>query len=318
MKNLTLARQKIVFDAQPLHRFEMPPQHRSRDELGYRRRVVAALLDFVQGPKANLLPLVFEFRSGLVPPRDPRIEIPAEIIEPLSARRELRHQARNSGQVVSFQVHERDHDIGDLHSGVVDVVLNIDALPRGPQQANEGIAQNGVAKMANVRRFVRIDARMLDQNMGAGLCRRGKSSPRAMLPSDIARFSLALMYPAPATSNDSKPSSGVSSAITSSAILRGAFFSRRARSNATGDANSPKARFGGCSRATFSGTTSYLRSRMARSRASSLFCCSKYTRESPVKIDGKPILAGRNEGDAPVKMRGLERFSYRCIPGKKR
>ncbi len=58
-----------------------------------------------------------------------------------------------------------DHHIGDLHAGVVDVVLHIDLLSRGAQQADKRIAENRVAQMPDVRSLVGIDAGMLHQRM---------------------------------------------------------------------------------------------------------------------------------------------------------
>ena len=57
------------------------------------------------------------------------------------------------------------HHIGHLHAGVVDVVLHIDLLPGSAQQADECVAQNGVAQMSDVRGLVGIDAGVLDQRM---------------------------------------------------------------------------------------------------------------------------------------------------------
>jgi hypothetical protein len=62
---------------------------------------------------------------------------------------------------------EADHHIGHLHAGVVDVVLHVDFLPGGAQQADEGVAENGVAQVADVRGLVGIDAGVLDKRMQA-------------------------------------------------------------------------------------------------------------------------------------------------------
>ena len=62
---------------------------------------------------------------------------------------------------------ESDDHIGDLHAGVVDVVLHIHFSAGETQQADEGIAQDGIAQVADVRRLVGIDAGVLDQNFAA-------------------------------------------------------------------------------------------------------------------------------------------------------
>ena len=64
-----------------------------------------------------------------------------------------------------FDVSEADDHIGDLHTCIVDVVLNIHRSSRIAQQPDESVAENGVAQVSNVSRLVGIDARMLDQNL---------------------------------------------------------------------------------------------------------------------------------------------------------
>ncbi len=67
---------------------------------------------------------------------------------------------------------EPDDHVGDLDAGVVDVVLHIDPLPSGAQQANESVAEHRVAQVADMRRFVGIDAGMFDERTNAGVDRR--------------------------------------------------------------------------------------------------------------------------------------------------
>ena len=57
-----------------------------------------------------------------------------------------------------LQFAEADDDVGDLHAGVVDVVLHVDRIAAEAQQADEGVAENGVAQVADVRGLVGIDA----------------------------------------------------------------------------------------------------------------------------------------------------------------
>ena len=75
-----------------------------------------------------------------------------------------------------------DHHIGDLHAGVVDVVLHVDFLPGSAQQAHERVAENGVAQVSDVRGLVGIDAGVLDQNLARGDCRRSASDRRQGRP----------------------------------------------------------------------------------------------------------------------------------------
>ena len=73
---------------------------------------------------------------------------------------------------------EAHHHVGHLHAGVVDVVLHLDALAARAQHAHEGVAQRGVAQVADVRRLVGIDVGVLDDDLLAG--RGGRfGSPRS-------------------------------------------------------------------------------------------------------------------------------------------
>ncbi len=66
---------------------------------------------------------------------------------------------------------EADHHIGHLHSGVVNVILYVNRVAGGPQQPDEGIAENGIAQMPDVCRLVGINAGMFDQNLAADVSR---------------------------------------------------------------------------------------------------------------------------------------------------
>ncbi len=61
-------------------------------------------------------------------------------------------------------------DVGDLHAGVVDVVLNVHFPAGKSQQADKRVAEDGVAQMADVGSLVGIDAGMLDQNLPRWNC----------------------------------------------------------------------------------------------------------------------------------------------------
>ena len=67
---------------------------------------------------------------------------------------------------------EGDDDVGDLHAGVVDVVLRLDAVAEPLQAADEGVAHDGVAEVADVRGLVRIDVRVLDDDALAAVASR--------------------------------------------------------------------------------------------------------------------------------------------------
>ena len=60
---------------------------------------------------------------------------------------------------------ETHHHVGHLHAGVVDVVLHFDVAAGGAQHADEGVAQDGVAQVPDVRGFVGIDVGVLDDDL---------------------------------------------------------------------------------------------------------------------------------------------------------
>jgi hypothetical protein len=64
---------------------------------------------------------------------------------------------------------EADDDIGDLDAGVVDVVLDFDGAAIGAQHADEGIAEDGVAEVADVGGFIGVDVGVFDDDLAGGL-----------------------------------------------------------------------------------------------------------------------------------------------------
>ncbi len=59
-------------------------------------------------------------------------------------------------------MHETDDHVGDLNTGVVDVVLDFDSIAGSFQYAHKRVAQHGISHVTDVRGFVRIDAGVLD------------------------------------------------------------------------------------------------------------------------------------------------------------
>ena len=72
---------------------------------------------------------------------------------------------------------EADDDVGHLHAGVVDVVLNFDALAAGAKHAHEGVAERGIAQVPDVRCLVGIDVGVLDDDFLIGVLRRRRLGP---------------------------------------------------------------------------------------------------------------------------------------------
>ena len=85
--------------SEPQHRFQMPPQHRRRNQLGDLRRFVPTRFDLVQRvAAASSCAPAFPYRVRFVPLRDPRVEIPAVVIDALAVIGEPRHQRLHIAQ----------------------------------------------------------------------------------------------------------------------------------------------------------------------------------------------------------------------------
>ena len=76
-----------------------------------------------------------------------------------------------------LELAEADDDVGDLDAGVVDVVLHFDRRAAEAQDAHERVAERGVPQVADVRRLVRVDRRVLDDRLVRR--RRGSAAPAA-------------------------------------------------------------------------------------------------------------------------------------------
>ena len=87
----------------------------------------------------------------------PGVEIPAVVIKPLDAAQ--------VGFRLPLELHQAVDDVHDLDAGVVEIVLDLDGFPLGPEAPDEGVAQAGVPEMADVGRFVGVDVRMLDDDL---------------------------------------------------------------------------------------------------------------------------------------------------------
>ena len=64
-----------------------------------------------------------------------------------------------------FELAEADGDVGDLDAGVVDVVLDLDRTAQEAKQPPERVTERGVPQVADMRRLVRVDRRVLDDRL---------------------------------------------------------------------------------------------------------------------------------------------------------
>ncbi len=93
----------------------------------------------------------------LVPLGDLGVEVPAVVVEPRRFGERL-----DRVQVTLLELGEADRDVGDLHTGVVDVVLNFHATAKVAKEPAEGVSERGVSEVADVSCLVRVDGSVLD------------------------------------------------------------------------------------------------------------------------------------------------------------
>ena len=199
------------------------------DERRPARRSVAAVLDVVEGCRRDRQARLV----GLVPLGDPRVEVPAVVVE---ARR--RRRAPHVLERDLLELCEADDDVGDLDAGVVDVVLDLDGHAAEAQHADQRVAEGGVAEVADVRRLVRIDGGVLDDGLAfvgrrgcAGGVRQQTGRRKAGAVEKAVQVAVRRGFDA-REALDRRRARRRAPARSSAAALR----SRRASSNATGTA----------------------------------------------------------------------------------
>jgi len=133
----------------------LQPSPLNRQEL--RERVVQ---DVAQAPAEGVQRLPAQLLAsgvGAVPAPDLGVKVPAQVVEGLG-------QGGHLGRREVAQVDEAHHNVGELHSRVVDVVLDLHRVAEGAQGAHQGVAEDGVAQVADVRRLVGVDVGVLDDH----------------------------------------------------------------------------------------------------------------------------------------------------------
>ena len=117
VQDFAFARKEIVFNVEPVHGLEMSAQHRNRNQFRDSGSLGRAVFNGMQRLQTDLQILFV----GLVPLRDAGVKIPAVVIEAWLAGKSLDLRAG-----FLFDVRKANDDVGHLHAGVVDVVLNVD------------------------------------------------------------------------------------------------------------------------------------------------------------------------------------------------
>jgi len=148
VQNFAFAGKQVVLNAQALHRAQVAANHGGSGRTGHFRRCAMACFDGVQCFTAQRETRFVFF----IEVRHAGIQVPAEIVE-LRLRGKCAHFF---GRFLS-DVNKANHDVCDLHAGIVDVVLHLDAPPGAAEQAHQRVAQRCVAQMADVRSLVWID-----------------------------------------------------------------------------------------------------------------------------------------------------------------
>jgi hypothetical protein len=150
-----------------LHGVEMAAEYGGGDEVGDLCGLVIAGFECVEGVEADLFAGGCLFGVGGVPLRDSGVEIPAVEVDALVGLEEFGEEFAGGGEIFSFEVDEAYDYVCDLHAGVVDVVLYAYFVAAfvvvGAEEALEGVAEDGVAEVADVGGFVRIDAGVFDE-----------------------------------------------------------------------------------------------------------------------------------------------------------
>src|SRR5258706_4277082 len=164
MQNFRFARQEIITNAQTFHRVEdLLDVSRGYiiSQLGNR---IASCFDGMQDFDAQLKSIRIWLTCAAAFPiegANPRVEVPAVII-----KRESRGKGTvkrlDVGEHQPFDVHKANHDISDLDSRVVNVVLDFDAISRRLKYPYKRIAEHSIAHVPDVRSLVGVDAGMLD------------------------------------------------------------------------------------------------------------------------------------------------------------
>src|ERR1700692_1852078 len=99
MEDLTFAGEKIIFNTKPQHRLQMPPQDRRGNQVGNLCNLVAPSLDGMQGIETYFLSLLSLCFQRVVPLRNPRIKVPAVVVDTFPSCLEVGQQLRDAGQI---------------------------------------------------------------------------------------------------------------------------------------------------------------------------------------------------------------------------
>src|SRR5258708_18431260 len=160
MQYFAFAREKVILNVEALHGLQMTPQDCSGNHFCNLGGLITALLNVMQSLQTQLQVIFALF----IPLRNTRVEVPAVIIKRL-ALNSLLTECFNLALPFLLEIKEAHNNVPDLGTGVIDIVLHFDMCAGSTEQTNKRVAQDRVAQMSDMRRFVGIDAGVLDENL---------------------------------------------------------------------------------------------------------------------------------------------------------
>ncbi len=165
MQDFALARQHVVVDAEAIHGFQMIFDDGIGDRGRKVRQLARAALDRMQGLMAPIesFGMFAEIRGNA------RVEVPAVVVEAHSWIVEEPFDVR--GRFL-LEVMECRHYVGNLDASVVDVILHFHRAAARFQHTHESVAQNGIAQVTDMGRFVGVDISVFDDDFAARSPRR--------------------------------------------------------------------------------------------------------------------------------------------------
>ena len=153
--DVRLPGEQVVGDVESAHGREVSIDDPLREVLDENRGLVAPFLNLAQ----HGAPPIEEVRVGLIPRGDRDIDARAVVVERLARQR------------FDAELANPDHDVRDLDSGVVDVVVHLHGAAGAPEDTGNGVADARVAQMPDVSRLVGIGGRVLDERLPGGRLR---------------------------------------------------------------------------------------------------------------------------------------------------
>src|SRR6266498_1108040 len=90
-----------------------------------------------------------------------RVEVPTVVIEgPIGRKRTI--ERLDFGKAHFLDMHEADHDVGDLHAGIVNVILNLDTFISRLEYSHKRVTQHRVSHVPYMCSLAGIDTGMFD------------------------------------------------------------------------------------------------------------------------------------------------------------